>query len=275
MKTLLSLLAFVLLFFTAIFSLEASDQKDISLNDITVSDVLVDSIKHGTNTLTSQLIALGVDVNQPDNRGQTALAQAVESGRLQIAKLLLDHGANPNLRSDTSNAPPLCIALDDGNIAMSKLLMKRGVSINHVFATGKGYAIPTYLCAFNRLHHNDQNIVLYTLLNQAGFKLTDKKFPSGRGSETLLHTFARNGNLYGLQKWSEKGFSFAGVNANGESVLYDTMALDDDMSLKVVRFLVQHGADLNAINQDGETPLTYAKSRGNAKTAVYLLQHGG
>jgi|GEM_PF-3807146 len=275
MKTLLSLLAFVLFFFTAIFSLEASGHKNKSLNDITVYDVLVDSIKQGTNTLTSQLITLGVDVNQPDNRGQTALAQAVESGRLQIAKLLLDHGANPNLRSDTSNAPPLCIALDRGNIAMSKLLMKRGVSINHVFATGKGYAIPAYLCAFNRPHHSDQNIALYTLLNQAGFKLTDKIFPSGRGSETLLHTFARNGNLYGLQKWSEKGFSFTGLNANGESLLYDAMALDDETSLKVVRFLVQHGADMNAINQNGKTPLTYAKSRGNSKTAAHIIQQGG
>jgi len=270
----LKLLACALLLFVTVSSLEAKDNKDSSLNDITVSDVLVDSIKHGMDTLTTQLVELGVDVNHPDNQGQTALAQAAESGRLQITKLLLDHGADWDVQSDTANALPLCVALLAGQVAIAELLIEHGASVNQMSPTGKGYAVPEYLCAFDKPHHSEINAALYQLLLKAGFKLTDSMFPSGRGRETLLHTFVRNGNLYGLQKWSEKGFSFAGLNANGESVLYDAMALDDDMSLTVVRFLVQHGADLNAINQNGKTPLIYAKSRGNSKTAAYLIQQG-
>jgi len=269
----LKLLACALLLFVTVSSLAAADNEDSSLNDITVSDVLVDSVKHSTDTLTTQLIELGVDVNHPDNRGQTALAQAVESGNLQISKLLLDHGADWHVQSDTANALPLCVALLAGQVAIAELLIERGASVNQISPTGKGYSVPEYLCAFDKVHHSKINAALYQLLLKAGFKLTDNMFPSGRGNATLLHDFARTGNLYGLQKWTEAGYSFKGLDSHGESALHRAMGLDDMMAFKVAGFLVQHGVDVNGITHNGKTAFDYAKQRGKTKTAAYLAQY--
>ena len=46
--------------------------------------------------IAEQLIARGVDVNKPDVTGRTALHWAVDNNDLDMSRLLLVHGANPN-----------------------------------------------------------------------------------------------------------------------------------------------------------------------------------
>jgi ankyrin repeat protein len=41
-----------------------------------------------------------------------------------------------------------------------------------------------------------------------------------------------------------------------------------------VEYLVDHGADVNAKNENGETPLHYAASNGHLPIVQYLVQHG-
>jgi ankyrin repeat protein len=47
-----------------------------------------------------------------------------------------------------------------------------------------------------------------------------------------------------------------------------------DVNLSVVRALIKHGANVNARNDDGDTPLTNAACWGSRKVLKYLLAHG-
>lgn len=51
----------------------------------------------GTEAMVEFALNLGVDVNKADDRGVTALMRACECGRLVIIKLLIAHGADPDM----------------------------------------------------------------------------------------------------------------------------------------------------------------------------------
>ena len=44
---------------------------------------------------------------------------------------------------------------------------------------------------------------------------------------------------------------------------------------EVAKRLVEHKADVNAVNPDGQTPLDLAKAAGDASMRVFLMDHGG
>ncbi|NRB27454.1 MAG: ankyrin repeat domain-containing protein [Roseibacillus sp.] len=52
-------------------------------------------------------------------------------------------------------------------------------------------------------------------------------------------------------------------------------AIQRRMSLPVVEVLIEAGADINAVNIDGETPLMLARARNRNDVADYLVEHGG
>ena len=44
---------------------------------------------------------------------------------------------------------------------------------------------------------------------------------------------------------------------------------------EVAKRLVEHKADVNAVDPDGKTPLDLAKAAGDASMRVFLMDHGG
>lgn len=63
--------------------------------------------------------------------GATALILAVDSGYIEIAKKLLDLGADPN-KSDSRGFTPLFIAFWNENVKLIQLLLDRGADVNSV-----------------------------------------------------------------------------------------------------------------------------------------------
>ena len=57
----------------------------------------------------------------------------------------------------------------------------------------------------------------------------------------------------------------------GETPLH-YLAVEDQV--EAVRFLHEHGADLNVLNDFGDSPITEALALGNKRTAAFLLDHG-
>jgi len=261
----------------------ASAAEKIAAHDaaLTASNHMVTYIKQGNHADLEKLVLAGADVNKADTEGQTPLIQAVKSSDIEVVRLLLKYGANPEAVSAAENVPPLCVALADDHLEIAQLLMDYGVNPIANFTTARrGIKVPFYLCAFADKKHGELDVPLYELFIRSGFILTDKEVledVSGYSGETLLHIFAESGNLYGLNKWAEAGFGFNGLSNTGEHALHYAMhsRLYDETSLKVVRFLVEKGATVTDVNQKGETPRMKAKHRGKFKTAAYLLQHGG
>lgn len=80
--------------------------------------------------LVNKFIQSGCNINVSDNEsGITPIHSAVINNNYKIAKLLLEHGADPNI--DNGNCDfPIHSAVSDSNYDMIELLLKHGADIN-------------------------------------------------------------------------------------------------------------------------------------------------
>ncbi len=78
-------------------------------------------LHHSSGIITRILLENGANVNAVSNDDWTALHSAAYFGRIETARILLDHGADPNVRNDAGKTP-LEIAIDRGHGEVAGLL---------------------------------------------------------------------------------------------------------------------------------------------------------
>uniref|UniRef100_A0A7N0U6V9 Potassium channel n=1 Tax=Kalanchoe fedtschenkoi TaxID=63787 RepID=A0A7N0U6V9_KALFE len=83
----------------------------------------------GDDSLLGQLLKRGLDANESDRNGRTALHIAAANGSENCVLLLLDYGADPNSRDWEGNVP-LWEAISNGHNAITKLLMDNGAVLS-------------------------------------------------------------------------------------------------------------------------------------------------
>lgn len=100
---------------------------------------LIVAVDEGDKAEVRKLIAQGANVDEVNWQGRTPLVIAAQFGRLGIAKLLLDHGANVNAQAaaDANHVFPLEVAARRGYYAIAKLLLDKGANINMVDGWGR------------------------------------------------------------------------------------------------------------------------------------------
>ena len=79
--------------------------------------------------LTQRLIAKGADVNIRAFGDYTPLHGTAASGNLKVAKLLIDHGADPNANGSIGTVLQYIIQLSQPNEQMAKLLVENGAKL--------------------------------------------------------------------------------------------------------------------------------------------------
>jgi ankyrin repeat protein len=80
----------------------------------------------GTIDFVTLLIAHGADVNAWDANGhETPILSAVEPPELDVARVLLEAGADPNVRRSTHESP-LQLAVENEDLEMTALLLRHG-----------------------------------------------------------------------------------------------------------------------------------------------------
>ncbi|GLT98480.1 hypothetical protein SLE2022_159840 [Rubroshorea leprosula] len=83
----------------------------------------------GDDSLLHQLLKRGLDCNESDNNGRTALHIAASKGSVNCVVLLLDYGADPNCKDSDGNVP-LWEAMVGGHKKVVKMLIENGADIN-------------------------------------------------------------------------------------------------------------------------------------------------
>ncbi|KAF4470584.1 Ankyrin repeat domain-containing 52 [Fusarium albosuccineum] len=196
------------------------------------------------------------EIYMPGDMGWTLLhcASSVR-GCVDIMRLLLDSGADPNAVTTEDEQSPLHVASRQGHVDAAELLLQKGAVVDIV---SRAYYTPLYV-ASNRGH---DSVVKLLLENGA-----DASVQVGIGWAPL-HTAAYGGYIAVIRHLVEHGAELDARTKEGWTPLHFASTKGWAGTAKV---LVDHGADINAKEGSGWTPFALALRKGHVNVAKVLL----
>ena len=230
----------------------------------TGESVIMTSSRTGNLEAVKTLLAYEPDLNQPENRrGHTALMLAIEQGHSQIAKLLIERGADVNARSK-SGFTPLLFAAQQNDLDSVEALLAAGAKLDGLTPEWGS----SMVVAAARGH---EDLALFLLENGADPNAADSN------QITALHYAMLPGLAY---------MGGVPVHINASAYVYRPMMK------QLIQKLLNKGANPNAqlahldyipgmpaitpkLNMEGVTPLMLAAAAGDPSLARTLLKAGG
>lgn len=94
--------------------------------------LLIATCEEGNIELAKILIDRGADINARDADGGTALIEACKKGNIELAKILIDNGANVNARDMYGNTALIYTCKGEDEIELAKILIEAGATVNAV-----------------------------------------------------------------------------------------------------------------------------------------------
>lgn len=188
----------------------------------------------------------------------TALTFAAMTGNVDGAKLLLDHGVNPDpVRTD--GMTPLMMAANVGAVPLVAELLKHKVDVNAQDDGGE--------TALSQAARNGFTDAAQTLIG-AGAKVD----AADMDGETPLMLAALNGHADTVKMLLGNGAQADARDKAGRTALILSASYGDYPD--VVRALLDAKADANAKDSEGRTAATLAESRGYPGAAAALTAAG-
>lgn len=252
------------------------------------------------------LVDNGADVNTP-SRSETALMRAARAGYVDIVRLLLSKGAQVNANVD--DGTPLMMAVRRGHTEIMKILLAAGADVKIVHRMGNQALMMAAEQRNYRTPSAESNSEVVQLLlahgadpkargewNRTALMLANTaakvKLLLAKGAEidakdeygqtALMHAASR-GNAAVASALLDNGASVNLTDNKGlTALLYsldeENMAHGEERetlparrSEVARRILLAKGVDVNAANQDGETPLIRAVRVANIDVIKALL----
>ena len=247
------------------------------------STALIEAARVANLATVQLLLGHGADVNAQNTYGATALMAVVNSGsssadaqemarRLEIARVLLDKGADPDVRMrsmQTWQPTALLVAIDSGRAPMALLLIERGADVNAGTAYQGGDM--RQLSALMRAARAGQAEVVAALLAKGA----EVHARNENGNDALMESALADAPSAAVAKALLDGGADAhAVNVNQRTALMFIARQRAMVDLEFVRLLLEHGAQIEAIDKEGRTPLMFAAAEGQTEVARELLRRG-
>lgn len=218
---------------------------------------LMEVAEQGQVDVAKTLLEHGANPNMKDNRGSTPLMHAFVLGSPAIphmVKLLLDKGADANAY-DNSGASVLSVAVHGGDLEVVRLLLERGADVN---AHHPNNPSALFIAA------SEGHAEILKLLLEKG---TDLRFDG----EASLIAAAGDGHLDAVKLLLDKGVNISAKGQNGETAL---MAAARGANIGIVKLFLDKGLNLQETTPSGYTVLMAAARGGNPDIAKLMLDTG-
>jgi ankyrin repeat protein len=201
------------------------------------------------------LIEAGADLNQCDANGTPPIAIATRDPNTTMLKLLVDKGAAVDAK-DTEERTALLIAASSGSFDAVQLLLNHGADIEAVDSSNN-------TALSEAIGMRDKEMMTLLLKNKAS---TEHEVLAG--GTTPLSWAIRLGNVEGVELLLSYGAKVNHVDDGGDSLI--TIAARKGHT-KIVELLINAGADLAQENNNLRTPLCAAALNGHLQTVGLLL----
>ena len=191
---------------------------------------------------------------------KTPLTWACRQERYDIAKLLLSHGADPNIQ-DKYGYTPLIEACYNGNIDIVKLLLENDADPN--MQDKEGYTPLRLACYISYISSTD--IVKLLLSHGANPNIQDKV------GDTPLMFACYNGNIDIIKLLLSQDANPNIQDKEGRTPLIEACSRG---IIDIVKLLLSQDANPNIQDKEGRTPLIEACYRDYFDIVKLLLSHG-
>ncbi len=167
---------------------------------ISVDDRVVEitkAIKESDATKVTQLLTDGVDPNILGGEGYPLLTHSVLLNNLEITKLLLERGANPNKTEENAFMTPLMRAAFQGNANIVSILVEAGADVNATNSLGE-------TALMKAVTYDSVDVVEYLLSKGANPNLQDNQ---GKTASDLATDYGsqQTSNILSSKKTPDNG----------------------------------------------------------------------
>ncbi len=261
--------------------------KDINLheNSFHLMTPLHRAVAFNEYLIAGLLIMKGADLDEKDSFGMTPVTLAALLNKLDFIGLFASHGADLNIK-DKMNRTPLFYAIRHNNRDMVEIIRKHGGDAEY-FEFIPSRLIYNAACGGNLEH---VKIIIrknpYMLNLYDPFDFTPLHWAAAGGLHIHIAPVINNkifneiGNI-SRTYLKPRPYHAAAVIIEDEKkgeFMFDKYYVKADTPgsyERVVEFLIAEGADVNARNIFGWTPLKIARMKGNFRLARIIEENGG
>lgn len=194
-------------------------------------------------------LKLGVNINTTNIDGLTALHQACIDANIDMVKFLVENNADINSQ-DNEGWTPLHAAVSVGNLEVSKYLISKGARLN---SCNNDSDLPIDLC-------DSSNVQMREFLEDEMKRQAIDADYERKKEELIMFEDARD------KKFEDKIHT-----KTGATPLHVSAAKG---YTRVMKILLQSGADVNSVDKDGWTPLHAAAHWEQEEACKILVEYG-
>jgi ankyrin repeat protein len=232
-----------------------SGESSINALDSFNANALHYAVEVKQDAIAGMLIRSGIDVNAADRDGTTPLMLAIKNGSTEMVADLLQASANVNVL-DRYQYSPFLMAVRYGYTDIVTALLKAGAQETLNKALHETFASPA---------SKNELVKIQGLILDAGFKLERDE----KDLELLLLKAVQESHAPVAQFLLQHDVN---VDADVEGVPLHVAAQNGD--LQMAQLLVEQGANINAVTEQGKTALMFAVESGNIRLVKHLLDSG-
>jgi len=242
-----------------VYAQNTSEEESKTITDL--NNELGWAAKNGDIEKIYKLLAAGADVDVLVDGAHTPLMFAVYYGHYEVAKILINKGANVNAAHSIDHTV-LYHALESRHLRAEiiQLLVEAGVKMD--------YRPITWAIQYLILYRNNEAQEIMAMLIEAGADVNER---DQLGIPVIVNAACRGSN----QLIDILLSSGAEINASvGLSSRTALMCAVEWKHIETVKLLIEAGADLEMADKQGNTPLMIAKSNGSEEIIELLMEAG-